>query len=340
MADFDNLFDDDYGYEPEVYNQEEEQQEQYEETPDVQHNDEDLIGDLLSRQGISNPEKIKFEGEDGIIKERNWDELDYNEKINILSNNSYNPETDLDDDEIDIINAIRSSKMNPKEYMEAVRSQAVNDYYVQSQQNPTPQSFSVDDYTDDEIFLYDMQARMPDMTDEELIQALDTAKANEDVYQKQVNGIRNEYRQLETNKIQQEQAIAQQQQRQQYQQYANSIINAIDVQSDIAGTFELEDEDKQQLAYAILGQDQAGISNLGKALNDPTTLVKMMWFALKGEEAIDSINEYYKDQISKARQSGYQKGLEDARNGNTGSRVVKKQNKLNNKQYKTVDDLY
>ena len=178
------------------------------------------------------------------------------------------------------------------------------------------------------------------MTDEELIEALDNAKANEDVYQKQVNGIRNEYRQLETNKIQQEQAIAQQYQQQQYQQYANSIINAIDYQSDIAGTFQLEDEDKQQLAYAILGQDQAGISNLGKALNDPTTLVKMMWFALKGEEAIDSINEYYKDQISKARQSGYQKGLEDARNGNTGSRVVRKQNKSSNKQYKTVDDLY
>jgi hypothetical protein len=48
----------------------------------------------------------------------------------------------------------------------------------------------------------------------------------------------------------------------------------------------LEDEDKQMLAYSILGQDQAGISNLAKAINDPTTLVKMMWFALNGEEAI------------------------------------------------------
>ena len=132
--------------------------------------------------------------------------------------------------------------------------------------------------------------------------------------------------------------IANQQYQEQYNQYQNAIINAIDMQSDIANTFELEDEDKQLLAYAILGQDQAGISNLGKALNDPQTLVKMMWFALKGDDAIDSMNEYYKDQISKARQSGYQKGLQDAMNGNTGSRVVQKQ-KLQKKKYKTIDDL-
>lgn len=339
MADFDNLFDDDYGYEPEVDNQEEEQEEQYQESPAVQHSDEDLIGDLLSRQGISNPEKIKFEGEDGIIKERDWDELDYNEKLNILSNNSYNPETDLDDDEIDMINAIRSSNLSPAEYMNTVRNQAVNDYYSQNQGNMVQPNYTVDDYTDDELFLYDMQSRMPDMTDEELTEALENAKANETVFEKQVNGIRNEYRQLENNKIQQEQAIAQQQQQQQYQQYASSVINAIDGLNDIADVFEIEDEDKQAIAYGILGQDQAGISNLGKALNDPHTLAEMMWFALMGKDAINSMNEYYKDQISKARQSGYQKGLEDAKNGNSGSKVVRKQ-KLQNKQYKTVDDLY
>ena len=340
MADFNDLFDDDYGYTPEedVDIQEQGYEEPVQNEP--QHTEEDLIGNLLQRQGISDPTKIKFEGEDGIIKERNWDDLSYDERLNILTtDNSSNPETDLDDDEIDIINAIRQSKLSPAQYMDAVRNQAINDYYSQGNVG-VQQNYTVDDYTDDELFLYDMQARMPDMTDEELTEALENAKQNESVYKKQVNGIRNEYKQLENNKIQQEQTIAMQQQQQQYNQYANQIINAIDYQNDIAGTFELEDEDKQMLAYAILGQDQAGISNLGKALNDPQTLVKMMWFALKGEEAIDSINEYYKDQISKARQSGYQKGLQDARNGNSGSRVVAKPKRNNNKVYKTVDDLY
>jgi len=142
---------------------------------------------------------------------------------------------------------------------------------------------------------------------------------------------------LENNKFQQEQAIAQQEYQQQYQQYANAIIDAIDNQSDIAGIFELEDEDKQLLAYSILGQDQAGISNLAKAVNDPTTLVKMMWFALNGERAFQEIDEYYKDQITKARQSGYEKGKQEA-SGETNSRVVQKP-RLRQKQYKTIDDL-
>ena len=340
MADFNSLFDDDYGYEP-IENNEGFEEESYNVEETVPQEEKgDLIGDLLKQQGISDPSKIKFEEADGIIKERDWDDLSYQEQLNILSNNdnTYNPETDLDEDEIDIINAIRSSKMTPQQYMDTVKQQAINDYYSQNG-NVAPQSYSVDDYTDDELFLYDMQVRMPDMTEEELTLALENAKSNEQVYAKQVAGIRNEYKQLENNKIQQEQAIAKQQQETQYNQMAQKIITAIDSQSDIANTFELEDEDKQMIAYGILGQDQAGISNLSKALNDPQTLVKMMWFALKGEEAIDSINEYYKDQISKARQSGYQKGLQDAQSGNTGSKVVKRQT-LNKKPIKSIDDLY
>ena len=340
MADFNDLFDDEQGFVPEEetddYGQTYEEPAQQE----PQYSEEDLIGNLLKRQGIQDPDRIKFEGDDGIVKERSWDDLSYEEQLNILSSdNSSNPETDLDDNEIDIINAIRSSKLTPSEYIDAIKNQAINEYQQQNQGVAPQPRYTVDDYTDDELFLYDMQARMPDITDDELTEALESAKQNESVYKKQVNGIRNEYKQLENNKIQQEQMIAQQQQQEQYNRYANEIINAIDSQGDIAGTFELENEDKQMLAYAILGQDQAGISNLGKALNDPQTLVKMMWFALKGEEAIDSINEYYKDQISKARQKEKKKGLQDAKNGNSGSRVVTKP-KQANKVYKTVDDLY
>lgn len=335
MDDFDNLFDDDYGYEPVDEQVVEDVQDDYAQDTTEPAEEGDLIDSLLKRQGINDPTKIKFEGEDGIIKERDWDDLSYNEQLNILTgDSSSNPETDLDDDEIDLINMIRSSKISPKEYLDAVRNQAINEY--SSQYTPNEPTYSVDDYTDDELFIYDMQARMPDLTDDELRDALENAKANETVFQKQVSGIRNEYKQLETNKIQQEQAIAQQQYQEQYNQYTNSIIEAIDNQSDIAGIFELEDEDKQLLAYSILGQDQAGISNLAKAVNDPSTLVKMMWFALNGERALQEIDEYYKDQITKARQHGYEKGRQEA--GGSNSRVVQKP-KLRQKQYKTIDDL-
>lgn len=309
--------------------------------------DEDIITTLLGRQGIVDPEKIKFENESGEIEERSWNDLSYEEQLNILTgdqeqNNSSEPEDDLDDDEIDLINSVRQANITPEEYLQQVKQQAIQEYLAQN--GTTEPIYAVDDYTDDELFIYDMQVRMPELTEEELMQALESAKANESVFTKQINGLRAEYKKLEDNKIQQDQLIAQQQQEEEYNRFANTIWEGISNQEDIAGTFELEDEDRQMLAQFILGQDQAGISLLGKALNDPQTLIKMSWFALKGEEAIDSINEYYKEQITRARESGYAKGLEDGKKGQTkpaSSKVVTRSNKskLINKEIKTIDDL-
>lgn len=308
---------------------------------------EDVITTLLKRQGIIDPEKIKFEGEDGTMEERSWDDLSYDEQLNILTGNqeppsSAEPEDDLDDNEIDLINLVRQAKVTPEEYLQQVKQQAIQEYIAQN--GEYEQTYAVDDYTDDELFLYDMQLRMPELTEEELTQALESAKANEVIFEKQINGLRAEYKKLEESKIQQDQLIAQQQQQEQFDRYANAVWEGINNQEDIAGTFELEDEDKQMLAQFILGQDQAGVSLLGKALNDPQTLIEMSWFALKGKEAIDSINEYYKDQITKAREAGYNKGLEDGKKGGgkpASSKVATKpgKSKLIKREIKTIDDL-
>ena len=344
-----DLFDDDstsQTQEVQTTTSEEEVQEplETEETQQEVEEEGDIITTLLKRQGIVDPEKIKFEGDDGTMEERSWDDLSFEEQINILTDNqeqpsSSEPENDLDDSEIDLINAIRQSNVTPEEYLQQVKQKAIEEY---STQMPEP-TYSVDDYTDDELFIYDMQARMPDLTEEELTQALESAKANEVVFNKQINGLRNEYKKLEENRIQQDQLIAQQQQEEEYNKYANAVWEGISNQEDIAGTFELEEEDKQMLANFILGRDQAGISLLGKALNDPQTLIEMSWFALKGKEAIDSINEYYKEQITKARESGYAKGLEEGKKGSNSKIATKPSSKkrlLNNKEQKSITDLF
>lgn len=344
-----DLFDDDstsQTQEVQTTTSEEEVQEplETEETQQEVEEEGDIITTLLKRQGIVDPEKIKFEGDDGTMEERSWDDLSFEEQINILTDNqeqpsSSEPENDLDDSEIDLINAIRQSNVTPEEYLQQVKQKAIEEY---STQMPEP-TYSVDDYTDDELFMYDMQARMPDLTEEELTQALESAKANEVVFNKQINGLRNEYKKLEENRIQQDQLIAQQQQEEEYNKYANAVWEGISNQEDIAGTFELEEEDKQMLANFILGRDQAGISLLGKALNDPQTLIEMSWFALKGKEAIDSINEYYKEQITKARESGYAKGLEEGKKGSNSKIATKPSSKkrlLSNKEQKSITDLF
>jgi hypothetical protein len=56
-----------------------------------------------------------------------------------------------------------------------------------------------------------MKARVPDMTEEELAESLESAKANPQAFEKQVAGLREEYKRLEEEEIQQEQAINQEQ---------------------------------------------------------------------------------------------------------------------------------
>lgn len=54
----------------------------------------------------------------------------------------------------------------------------------------------------------DLQARIPDITDEELENALTQAKSNEELYKKQVSGIREEYKRLEDQKIRKEKLMS------------------------------------------------------------------------------------------------------------------------------------
>lgn len=343
MESIDDLFDDEF---EDVYQQEGQTTEPPGhgsiEEPDTE--EEDVIVTLLKRQGIVDPNKIKFEDEDGEVQERAWDDLSYEEQLNILTTSdetsTEESDNDLDDNEIDLINSVRQANITPQEYIEQVKQRAIEEYL--STNNIAEPTYTIDEYTDDELFIYDMQARMPDLTDEEVTQALESAKANEVVFKKQINGLRTEYKKLEEDKIQQDRLMAQQQQQEEYTKYANVVWEEINNQDEIAGTFVLEDEDKQMLAQFILGQDQAGLSYLNKALSDPQTLIEMSWFALKGREAIDSINDYYKEQITKARKSGYTKGLEDSKKSNPdSSKVVAKtqKSKLVKREYKTIDDL-
>ena len=182
----------------------------------------------------------------------------------------------------------------------------------------------LDDFTDDDLFMADLQARIPDITDEELENALTQAKSNEELYKKQVSGIREEYKRLEDQKNQEREAYEQQQQTDSFNQFADSIGNSINQLSDIGGLeVDLDDEDKSEIADFILGTDKAGVSNLGKALNDPDTLTKMAWFALKGADTIDGMVDYFKEQIKQVRENSYRKGMEDAKKGlKTPPRVV------------------
>lgn len=287
-------------------------------TPPPGRWEDDIITTLLKEKGIEDPTKIKFEGDNNETEERAWDTLTREEQLNILRQSTSQPseenESDLTDDEIEFLNMLRSNNLTPQQYLQQLEQQ---------QQQTYEPSYTVDELSDDDLYVLDLQARVSDITEEQLAKALENAKQDEALFKKQMEGIRKEYKDLEDQNNQQQALLQQQAQEEQYQQFSNVINEHIDQLNSIAGLdVELDNDDKEQLAEFILGRDEAGISNLGKVLNDPESLVLMAWYALNGDKMIDDITTMYKDSIKKVKQEAYNKGLEDGKKGIQPGHVV------------------
>lgn len=273
---------------------------------DSQTEDDDFVSQLLRSRGIDDKTKIKFENEDGEIEEVNWDSLSSQDQFNLIqSSEAKVEEPNISDDEIELINAIRNSGMTPTEYINYIQ-QGVSQPVVE-------QHYTVDDYSDDELFLADFLSRMGDITDEEAQQALETAKANEELYNKQIQALRKEYKDIEDENAQQLKAEQEEQARQQFEQFEHSVIDQINNFTDFGGyDLNLENDDMQELYDFLVGQDAAGNNYFAKALTDPATLVRTAWLTLHADDMLQDVTEYFKDQITQVRKESYKKGKEDA----------------------------
>ena len=273
---------------------------------DSQTEDDDFVSQLLRSRGIDDKTKIKFENEDGEIEEVNWDSLSSQDQFNLIqSSEAKVEEPNISDDEIELINAIRNSGMTPTEYINYIQ-QGVSQPVVE-------QHYTVDDYSDDELFLADFLSRMGDITDEEAQQALETAKANEELYNKQIQALRKEYKDIEDENAQQLKAEQEEQARQQFEQFEHSVIDQINNFTDFGGyDLNLENDDMQELYDFLVGQDAAGNNYFAKALTDPATLVRTAWLTLHAVDMLQDVTEYFKDQIAQVRKESYKKGKEDA----------------------------
>ena len=317
-------------------------QEEYENGDQYEESEEepDLLNYLLRDKGITDPNKIKFADENDQIQERSWNDLSLEEQYNILSQQPEQEqpsvEDALSDEEIQLLNAIRQNNLSPSEFINLSIQQGVQNY-INNQPGP---SYEVDEFTDDDLYVADLKIRTPNITDEELTQALETAKSNPELFAKQIEGLREEYKALEDQNKQEEAAIYQQQTQEQYQEFANTIYDNIEQLNAVGGLdIELEDEDKEDLAEFILGQDQAGINHFQKALQDPATLTQIAWFLLKGQDTIDGIIDYFTKEITKVRENSFKKGQESINKPQVIVTKPKKPVVFSQGQISSIDDL-
>ena len=268
-------------------------------TPSEGNEDEDLTTVVLKLRGISNPDKIKFEDESGAITERSWDSLAKEEQINILADQREHQETnnDLAEDEIDLINAIRNSGMSVQDYMQTITPQI----------NQPQDTNQFDAMSDEDLYAFDILNKVgnDNITDEELDAALEAAKANETLFKKTVDGLRQQYNRLQEE---QKQNIANQQQaaaQQRYQAFANVVNNQIDNFNSFAGQpIQLSNQDKDNLSEFMLALDEDGSSALGKALQDPRLLTKAAFWLLNEQELIAELQKQQQDAYTRGYNAG------------------------------------
>lgn len=261
--------------------------------------EDDLTTEVLKLRGISNPDKIKFEDESGAVTERSWDSLTKEEQINILADQREHQETnnDLAEDEANLINAIRNSGMSVQEYMQTITPQI----------NQPQDTNQFDAMSDEDLYAFDILNKVgnDNITDEELDAALEAAKANETLFKKTVDGLRQQYNRLQEE---QKQNIANQQQaaaQQRYQAFANVVNNQIDNFNSFAGQpIQLSNQDKDNLSEFMLALDEDGSSALGKALQDPRLLTKAAFWLLNEQDLIAELQKQQQDAYTRGYNAG------------------------------------
>ena len=295
MENFDDelIFDDEEFMDDEFDTPAQEQEPDFEE----EKQEDDLTSEVLKLKGISNPDKIKFEDETGAIVERSWDTLSREEQLNILAGNEPQDNNQLSDDEIDLLNTIRNSGMDVNSYLKSIQ--------------PKPQAtkqYKIDDLSDDDLYILDILEKVggDNISDEELTEALESAKKNEKLFQKTVEGLRTQYIQLEKDQEMREANELAAKQQEQYNAFASSIMNEIRGLNTFAGQdLELSNEDVEELSAFMLQLDDNGMSPFGRAMQDPALFTRAAFWLLNEDKIIE--------ELTKQMQDTYTRGYENAK---------------------------
>lgn len=228
--------------------------------------DSDVITSFLREYGIENG-MITYENDNGDTEEVNFNELDSAEQLNILKE-LVNP--NLSDHEIETINFLRQNRITLQEAVEYYSQKAIQDYI--NANGPVQKDYSIDEYSDEELYFADLKMKYPDMSDEEIQSDVDSAKENEELFKKKAEAIRKQYKAKEDERVQ----AIQQQQKDQYVAFDNSIKQSIinfneislDYKDSKADALVIDNNMKNDIYNYLMRVDENGKSQFAKDLED------------------------------------------------------------------------
>ena len=215
------------------------------------------------------------------------------------------------------------------------------DQYIRNLATPEPpaKTYEVDSMSDDELFCIDLLDKIgsENISDEELQEALNSAKANPTLYGKQVASLRVYYKELEEQSQKRIEMEKQEMAEQQFTAFSNSVLDGISgCNYSDESPVELSQDDMEDLANYILTRDASGYSEFGQLLNDPVQFTKAAFWMLKGSEILNEMQ----NQIKEAYLRGYNESHRSTTNKVFTKPSVSSVNRSNNKesQYAYFDE--
>ena len=270
-----------------------------------QDSDLDVWHQYLRDLGVSDSKAIQFENEAGEIETVDFDTLDKETQLTMLRELT---DPGLSEHEIQVVNYLRQNNASFDDVVNYFAEQKLQQYLAENPDQVHQKVYSIDEYTNDELYLADLKSKYPDFTDEELIAELDAAKLNEELFNKKSDIIRQQYKEQEDRQKQEAEAAEQQR----YEDLQQNIVNAVlnfkeisidpDPESEDWRGLEIEDGDRQNILSYLLDQDQEGKSRLVRDIEDPNELIKLSWYKLYGDETFKHITGYWKGLLKEARQ--------------------------------------
>jgi hypothetical protein len=296
MNELENVFDEDLGLD-----QVEEVEIQPDTVPDDIFNessvsksseDSSIIDEFLELNGISNG-KIKFVDENNTEQELDFYNLSKGEQLEILKSfaeTTQEPAPVQDD----FLEYLKTNNLTVDDFLAQYKETIVKEISSQYEQN-----YEIDAYDDQELFLLDLKAKF-ELTDEELTEELEKELKNPTIFQKKVDSLRSEYKKLEDQYKETQQAEFANQRQQEYEQFADTIVDVAYKNPEFYG-IELEDNEKNEVLSFLLDLDDSGVSNFYKELSKPEKLYEVAWFVKYGKEAFDALRNAYESEIARIK---------------------------------------
>lgn len=266
--------------------------------------------------------KVKIIDENDEEVEVNFSDLSEEEQLDILnsfSTSNNNPALNLLEDEQALVAELRNNNLTMNQFLELYKQSIIEEAGIQPEV-----SYDIDQYDDKELFLLDLKNKY-DLSDEELQVELEKELQNEELFNKKISKVREEYKELEEQYKASQQAEFESQQQQQYQDFVYQMTDIAEKVSDFHG-LELEDVEKNDTLSYLLELDENGTSQFYKDLNSPEKLYEVAWYLKYGKDAFKVIEDAYEAELAKLKTKADK------------PRVVRQVNNENN--FKTIDDIF